>query len=261
MDDVSTNLLTNWKIVFPLLKTIHEETLIQAICDAIIETIFVSDLPDICHSLYFGDYLYNVDPFTQKSSGQLLERICIKFSIELTAILQNSGSDGDFLTFREFDIENALRENEGSVLLKSQRWSGTKTMIALDEKIVYQKAWYEKQKFRLRKFISATAPTVESKWSMKYDEIDLNFVGEKDLTVNVDVGNNVQGGISFLSEKNIPLTSESWFVRLFRFSIVNLLHDDWQVRLCSAKSILAIIKGLSISTVVSSSFQKFPSPY
>lgn len=251
-DESSTSFLSNWRVIIPLLKVISDDAIALTCIRTIVDIIAVGDLPDIFHTLCFEDYIYHSDKRKRNYCHQLINLLCIRFFAELNEILSSSRSDGDFFTFDNFDILTVLQSQKHQGLLKS------KVPVYLnsdrEESEIYQIRWYERQKLKLERFLKLAADSDDVSLAIKYDTIGLEFVEDRDFkkakgkrkASDMEATPGTNAGAHSLSEvEPSDLTKETWFARLFRYFIVNLSHDEWEVRSSSASAIEAILMGLN----------------
>jgi hypothetical protein len=249
--DPNTALFSNWKTIIPLLRTVESAESLKVCCNAVLELIVVSELPDLFHLLIFSEYVFHNEKNAQKNCLYFLSELCYRYQKELVPLLEFSHSDGDFLKFASFDFDTLLKNRNSNLLFKSKKAaSESPNTTNADRDLVYQKVWYEKQRLRLEKLFKTTVSSADASLAMNYANT-MDFVTPDDV---VKIGPKEENPIDFKDSpadqyhSETKLTQETWFARLFRYLIVNLLNEDWEIRCNCSFAIDAILKGLHKSS-------------
>jgi hypothetical protein len=249
--DSNTALFSNWKTIIPLLRTVESAESLKVCCNAVLEIIVVSELPDLFHLLIFSEYVFHNDKRAQKNCLYFLSELCYRYEKELIPLLEFSHSDGDFLKFANFDFDTLLKNRNSNLLFKSTKAASESTNTTkADRDLVYQKVWYEKQRLRLEKLFKSTVSSADASLAMNYAN-STDFVTPDDV---VKIDQKEENPMKFKDSpadqlnSETKLTNETWFARLFRYLIVNLLNEDWEMRCNCSFAIDAILKGLNRSS-------------
>ena len=231
--------LSDWKIILSFLKTVKHEELAQNTIRTIVDLISLQELPDLMHSLWFHDYLFHSESDCRRNSSWLLQEACIRFDTQLLPLLTFSHSDGSLMRFDEVDVSALLKQKD--FLFKAA------PVMAPDngeEDIIYKKSWYEKQRKKLNRLITSSREVYQGMKVCDVEQVPL--LEEEDLVSHNNQEDFPNTENRLTSRNNFDeVTSETWFARLFRYLIVNWLHDEWSFRLGAIKSINAILTGLS----------------
>jgi hypothetical protein len=239
----SSSLHSNWKIILPLLKSSQYRKNSDIFFATILEVIAASDLPDIFHCLWFDGYLFHEDEGTRTAIHRFLRALVFEYRYELGLLLEVSQSDGNLALFHNFVADDVFAARESNRLTRS---SYDAKFLMDERKHVYQRKWLKRQKEKLDKILRQSVQSEDAVWAMKVEQDDHIFAVD---VQDEDFIDNGQFSAEETPKRDIApvascLTTETWFARLFRFLIVNLINPDWVIRHSCSQAVSSVINGL-----------------
>lgn len=192
-------------------------------------------------------YLVSSSSSTRINASVTLNKLCRKFSVELTQLLSTSASDGALLTMAELDLEHLFKQSDSIELL-----GGKSILLELNDN-VHKKSWLRRCRKMLHERLGWESGNVDITAAMDFldPDVETPLLDPRDLTgtaLELSSDNDVsrdRNADAF--DENEDESSESWIARLVRYMTVGLLDPCWESRHGCALGLVSVLSGVLVS--------------
>jgi hypothetical protein len=223
---------------------------------------------EICTSMLLND-----DMNTRMNAANLLGKLCETHRLYLTRLILSTESDGELLRIEDIDVHQVI--SSGLELRSSSNISSLEEQN--DKLKIYSKDWIADQRELLVSRLGIEASTADASLAVRYMDIEglvyddlflvkttsksrMNSHKRKRIAKSNPVEEDTTHPIDNATDANA--CKETWFVRIIRFLVINLLDSSWSVRHGCALGLTSIVSSLtSESSSSSSSLTDMELPY
>lgn len=237
----------DWRDLLPLLSALRPGTpTFDAFSQTLLSKVEKDELPAFFHVLICGVALSEAE--TPTALFSLLEIVCSSYAGDLLPLLKRDGAIS-LIMVEDMDLERVLLANSLDEIIPMDTASSMISSEAL-----YSQKWMEKQRKRLKNILTSTSSSKVEKAAFKYldahmglDQQDFFHI-EKLQSESPHIDGSVSKTNALMRLVGVSdgiYEVESWFVRLLRHLIVNLLEQRSERRQLAAMVLRSMVVGLN----------------
>lgn len=236
----------HWRNLLVILPVVSEESTREAVVQAIGASISVADVPNLFHEIVATYLLPNCDPQAKRSVAVALKLLCAKYAELLRELLLSSQSDGQVMLFQQLEVSNLLASSQAPLLCGKP----TPDTASSAEKI-YRKSWLHRQKLHFHRILKNSSDSRDE--SLAIDILGREEAFHLDQGLDADLSNCPRKSLLSSDEAASrgpfiqDTTSETWFSRIVRFLVMELINPVAERREGAALGLESIVSGLSSS--------------